>query len=183
MENTNDFSAASFTHDGQTYACADLRGVCGSRLDRLPVVLRLLMENALRNMRGAERSDAIAALFAWLDTGTSEAELAFQPGRVLMHDTTSTPALIDIAAMRNVLAEAGADPSLLNPMLPVDVSVGHSLAVGAFAEPRAATPNLQHEIRRNAERYRFLRWASKSMRGVRIHPPGTGVMHTINLEQ
>ena len=183
MENTNDFSAASFTHDGQTYACADLRGVCGSRLDRLPVVLRLLMENALRNMRGAERSDAIAALFAWLDTGTSEAELAFQPGRVLMHDTTSTPALIDIAAMRNVLAEAGADPSLLNPMLPVDVSVDHSLAVEAFAEPGAATTNLQHEIRRNAERYRFLRWASKSMRGVRIHPPGTGIMHTINLEQ
>ncbi|WP_420225801.1 aconitate hydratase AcnA [Pigmentiphaga litoralis] len=183
MENTDDFSPASFTFDGQTYACTDLRGVCGSNLDRLPVVLRLLMENALRNMGGVERRDAVAAVFAWLDTGTSEAELAFQPGRVLMHDTTSTPALIDIAAMRNVLAEAGADPSLLNPMLPVDVSVDHSLAVEAFAEAGAATTNLQHEIRRNAERYRFLRWASKSMRGVRIHPPGTGIMHTINLEQ
>ncbi|KAG0955598.1 hypothetical protein G6F31_012844 [Rhizopus arrhizus] len=134
-------------------------------------------------MQGDERDAAVNALFGWLAHGTSEAEIAFQPGRVLMHDTTSTPALVDIAAMRDALAEAGVDPAVLNPVLPVDVSVDHSLAVEAYAQPDAATRNLDLELRRNAERYRFLRWASKALSNVRIHPPGTGIMHTINLEQ
>ena len=86
-----------------------------------------------------------------------------------MHDTTSTPALVDIAAMRDALAEHGVDPAALNPTLPVDVSVDHSLAVEAYARADAAPVNLQHELRRNAERYRFLRWASGSLRG-RAHP-------------
>src|SRR3546814_5309268 len=85
-----------------------------------------------------------------------------------MHDTTSTPALVDIAAMRDALAEAGVDPAVLNPCLPVDVSVDHSLAVEAYARPDAARQNLGHEIRRNQERYRFLRWASQALRGVHI---------------
>jgi aconitate hydratase len=168
---------------GRDYAFLDLPSQFGERLRRLPVVLRILLENVLRNMAGEERADAVAALFAWLDTGRSEAEIAFQPGRVLMHDTTSTPALVDIAAMRDALAEAGVDPRRLNPRLPVDVSVDHSLAVEAYARADAAGANLQHEMRRNAERYRFLRWAASELRNVRIHPPGTGIMHTINLEQ
>ncbi len=155
----------------------------GAALRTLPVVLRLLLENVLRHQHGAERDAAVAALLAWGERGTSDAEIAFQPGRVLMHDTTSTPALVDIAAMRDALAEGGADPALLNPTLPVDVSVDHSLAVEAYARADAPTLNLQHELRRNAERYRFLRWASQALQGVRIHPPGTGIMHTINIEQ
>ena len=155
----------------------------GTSLSRLPTVLRLVLENVARNMEGDERDAAMDAIVAWLDAGTSDAEIAFQPGRVLMHDTTSTPALVDIAAMRDALAEAGADPSALNPVLPVDASVDHSLAVEAFARPGAAAENLHIEARRNAERYSFLRWASKALKGVRIHPPGTGIMHTINLEQ
>ena len=116
----------------------------------------------------AERAATVAALFDWLRDGASEAEIAFQPGRVLMHDTTSTPALVDIAAMRDALAEAGADPALLNPTLPVDVSVDHSLAVEVHARPDAARVNIGHEIRRNGERYRFLRWAAGAAR--RAHP-------------
>ncbi|RJG06795.1 aconitate hydratase AcnA [Noviherbaspirillum cavernae] len=168
---------------GRRYKIVDLPALFGSELDRLPLVLRILLENIVRNMRGQERDDAVAAIFGWLASGSSEAEIPFQPGRVLMHDTTSTPALVDIAAMRNVLAEHGVDPSLLNPVIPVDVSVDHSLAVEEFARPDAISLNLQHEMRRNEERYRFLRWASKTLSGVRIHPPGTGIMHTINLEQ
>ncbi|MDF3849769.1 aconitate hydratase AcnA [Achromobacter denitrificans] len=184
MENTNALpSLASFTLDGARYTYPDLPGAYGAAYFRLPVVLRLLLENALRNMRDAERDAAVAALFGWLEHGTSEAEIAFQPGRVLMHDTTSTPALVDIAAMRDALAEAGADPGALNPVLPVDVSVDHSLAVEAYARPDAAKLNLDLELRRNAERYRFLRWASQALSNVRIHPPGTGIMHTLNLEQ
>jgi len=168
---------------GQDYLAVDLPALCADKLDRLPVVLRLLIENVARHMAGAEKKAALAALLAWADTGTSEAEIAFHPGRVLMHDTTSTPALVDLAAMRSTLAEAGVDPSLLNSSLPVNVSVDHSLAVEAFARRDAPEMNMAFEIRRNAERYSFLRWASKVLRGVRIHPPGTGIMHTINLEQ
>jgi len=182
MENTHT-SLACLQLAGQSYAFIDLPAQFGERYHQLPVVLRLLLENATRHMLGQEKETAQRALLDWLDTGTSEAEIAFQPGRVLMHDTTSTPALVDIAAMRNVLAEAGVDPTVLNPGLQVDVSVDHSLAVEVYAKRNAATENLQHEIRRNAERYKFLRWASKVLKGVRINPPGTGIMHTINLEQ
>jgi aconitate hydratase len=184
MENTNTpLQKGTLLFKGAPHSYIDLPAMFGADLFRLPVVLRLLLENVLRNMRGGERDAAVQALLAWLETGTSEAEIAFQPGRVLMHDTTSTPALVDIAAMRDTLAEAGADPCALNPGLPVDVSVDHSLAVEAYAQADAATINLAHELRRNAERYRFLRWAQTALSNVRIHPPGTGIMHTINLEQ
>lgn len=183
MENTNSPSQARLTVDGATYRFVDLPGQFGATLRALPVVLRLLLENVIRNTDGDERRQAVDAIVGWTRRATSEAEIAFQPNRVLMHDTTSTPALVDIAGMRDALAEAGADPASLNPVLPVDSSVDHSLAVEYFARPDAAPENLKLELRRNAERYRFLRWASKSLTGVRIHPPGTGIMHTINLEQ
>ena len=183
MENTKTFSPDVLSFQGESFSVVNLRHAAGSSFEKLPVVLRLLMENAIRNMQGDERQRAVQAILAWLETGSSEEEIAFQPGRVLMHDTTSTPALVDVAAMRDALAEAGVDPTVLNPGLQVDVSVDHSLAVEAYAKTGAATENLQHEIRRNAERYKFLRWASQVLKGVRINPPGTGIMHTINLEQ
>lgn len=165
------------------YHYTDLEACFGASLSKLPVVLRLLLENAMRNLPFSEREATLRAFSDWLESGTSESEIAFQPGRVLMHDTTSTPALVDIASMRDALAEAGVDPKVLNPRLRVDVSIDHSLAVEAYARPDAAQVNMQHEIRRNHERYRFLRWASRTLRGVHINPPGTGIMHTINLEQ
>ncbi|MFC3337896.1 aconitate hydratase AcnA [Paracandidimonas soli] len=183
MENTNNSPFGLLEDNGQAHCIVDLPSLCGERLARLPVVLRLMLENIVRNTTGAERDNAVQAIFQWLDSGASEAEIAFQPARVLMHDTTSTPALVDIAAMRDALAEAGVDPALLSPVLPVDVSVDHSLAVEAYARPDAAEVNMSHEIRRNQERYRFLKWASLALEGVRINPPGTGIMHTINLEQ
>ncbi|MDO5639040.1 MAG: aconitate hydratase AcnA [Neisseria sp.] len=166
-----------------TLSFVDLPALLGKRLPDMPVVLRLLLENVVRNMQGDEQARAITALLAWLDTGSSEAEIDYQPDRVLMHDTTSTPALVDIAGMRDALAEAGQDPALLNPVLPVEVSVDHSLAVEVFGRPDAVPVNLDYEMRRNHERYCFLRWATKALRGVRVNPPGTGIMHTINLEQ
>ncbi|WP_420475742.1 aconitate hydratase AcnA [Noviherbaspirillum sp. ST9] len=176
-------SEAHLELHGRRFKIVDLPSAFGTELHKLPLVLRILLENVVRNMEGDERDAAVQAIFEWLDRGTSEAEIPFQPLRVLMHDTTSTPALVDIAGMRNVLAEHGVDPGRLNPSIPVDVSVDHSLAVEAFGRPDAVKLNLQHEMRRNEERYRFLRWASGTLHGVRIHPPGTGIMHTINLEQ
>ncbi|NIF75938.1 aconitate hydratase AcnA [Paraburkholderia sp. Cy-641] len=183
MENTDTPLISHLDAGGASLRFVDLPGMFGAKLRELPVVLRLLLENVIRNTDGEERAQAVAAILAWRERATSEHEIAFQPNRVLMHDTTSTPALVDIAAMRDALAEAGADPAALNPVLPVDSSVDHSLAVEYFGKPDAAPRNLALELRRNAERYRFLRWASQALTGVRIHPPGTGIMHTINLEQ
>ena len=171
------------TSEGAQLAIINVSKLFGNRLHQLPFVLRILLENIIRTQQDRERDESVAAIFAWLESRSSQAEISFQPNRVLMHDTTSTPALVDIAAMRDTLAEAGLDPCKLNPTLPVDISVDHSLAVEAFARDDAADFNLNLEIDRNQERYQFLRWASTALTNVTIHPPGTGIMHTINLEQ
>ncbi|MDV7143575.1 aconitate hydratase AcnA [Tropicimonas sp. TH_r6] len=160
----------------------DLRSVLGSRVTRLPHVLRLLSENHIR-ATGGGITPLLDALDAWLDGRPSGFEFTFQPNRILMHDTTCTPALADIAGLRDALAEAGHDPEILAPLLPVEVSIDHSLAVDCYATPEAFEINRSNEIRRNAERYGFLKWAAQTMETVRVNPPGTGIMHTINLEQ
>ncbi|MEI4472253.1 aconitate hydratase AcnA [Frigidibacter sp. MR17.24] len=159
----------------------DLRAQVGAVLDRLPHVLRLLAENHLR--AGGDAACLRAALGDWLDGRETAFELTFRPNRLLMHDTTCTPALADIAGLRDALAEAGGDPASLSPVLPVEVSVDHSLAVDLYARPGAATVNLRGEMARNAERYAFMKWASEVMETVHVNPPGTGIMHTLNLEQ
>ncbi|GAC1410252.1 MAG: hypothetical protein NVSMB6_10620 [Burkholderiaceae bacterium] len=126
MKINSSFRPSLLEHAGNSYLVVDLPGLFGGQLKQLPVVLRLLLENVVRNTTGVEREAAGLAILEWLGRGSSEAEIAFQPGRVLMHDTTSTPALVDIAAMRDTLSEAGIDPAVLNPGLPVDVSVDHS---------------------------------------------------------
>ncbi len=156
----------------------DLAGIAGSALSRLPWLHRILLENLLRRS-----PDALDAVPDWLDRGSSDAEIPFYPGRVLMHDTTCGPALVDIAAARAALAEAGGDPAALCPVLPVDVSTDHSVAVDYFGNASALRRNMERELERNAERYRFMKWAALSLPGVRIHPPGTGIMHSINLER
>lgn len=179
-------SSPAVTHlnvNGEVLQAVDTERAVGTDYARLPIVLRLLAENVERNMAGHEREQALEALRRWLGTGTSTSEIEFLPTRVLMHDTTSTPALVDIAAMRDTLSEHGADPMDLNPLLRVDVSIDHSLAVEEYGRADAAVRNIKHEIRRNRERYQFLKWASKAMNDVHINPPGTGIMHTINLEQ
>ncbi len=160
----------------------DLAGILGSDLlGRLPHVLRLLAENHLRT--GAEPEPLRRALVQKVNRQPTGFELAYRPNRLLMHDTTCTPALADIAGLRDALAEAGADPKALSPTLPVEVSVDHSLAVDVYATKGAATTNLRNEITRNAERYSFMKWASEVMETVHVNPPGTGIMHTLNLEQ
>ncbi|MGO4855330.1 aconitate hydratase AcnA [Phaeovulum sp. W22_SRMD_FR3] len=159
----------------------DLTAALGDRLPRLPHVLRLLAENHLRETGAA--GPLVAALDAWLAGRNTDFEFVFRPNRILMHDTTCTPALADIAGLRDALAEAGQDPARLTPQLPVEVSVDHSLAVDIYARPGAAEANARTEIGRNAERYGFMKWASANMAGVHVNPPGTGIMHTINLEQ
>ena len=174
-------SGARVNLAGQQLQIADIVAFCGPSLRRLPVVLRILLENSLRHSAGDLSSPH--SILEWATTATSNAEIPFHPGRLLMHDTTCVPALVDIAAMRSAVAEAGWDPSLLNPILPIDVSVDHSIAVDYFGTPDALRLNMSREIERNSERYRLLKWATRSLQNVRVHPPGTGIMHTMNLER
>ncbi|WP_052600504.1 aconitate hydratase AcnA [Microvirga lotononidis] len=173
---------ADMTITGRCYRIVDLPASAGSDLDRLPHILRIMLENALRTA-GDDAPRAKAAILNWLDNGRSQEEIPFLPGRVMMHDTTCGPALVDIAGMRASLAEAGYDPRRLNPVLPVDVSTDHSLGVDVFGSPDALRRNMEREYGRNAERYRFMKWATRTLDQFRVHPPGTGIMHTLNLER
>ena len=166
-----------------TCQAVDLHAAAGDALSRMPWCHRVLLENVLRQPDPAAAEEGRQALLAWLRTGRSEAELPFAPLRILMHDTTCGPALVDIAAMRDALAEAGGDPALLNPDVPVATSTDHSLAVDWSGTPGAASRNMAREMERNAERYRFMKWAAGAVRGFRVFPPGTGIMHTINMER
>lgn len=173
----------NFQSSGQDFRIVDLPVAAGDALSRLPWLMRVLLENVLRTGQEVAAAAARDAILGWLGAGTSEAEISFSPARVLMHDTTCVPALVDIAAMRSTLAEAGLDPAVLNPILSVDVSVDHSVAVDHFGSPDVLARNMAREMSRNAERYRLMKWASHALDNVRIHPPGTGIMHTINLER
>jgi aconitate hydratase len=166
-----------------TRRAVDLRAVAGERLGRMPWCHRVLLENLLRQEEPEVRAAGTEALLRWQDTGRSEAEIPFAPLRILMHDTTCGPALTDIAAMRDALAEAGGDPTRLNPAVPVATSTDHSVAVDVSGTPEALRANMAREMERNAERYRFMKWAASAVHGFRVFPPGTGIMHTINLER
>ncbi|WP_296617263.1 aconitate hydratase AcnA [Sphingomonas sp.] len=164
--------------NGASYTIVDLAAL---GLAKLPVVHRILIENLLR--RSGDDPATLALVEQWIARATSDAEIAFWPGRVMMHDTTCGPALVDIAAARQALADAGGDPDALNPVLPVNVSTDHSLAVDVYGSRDAAARNMARELDRNAERYSFMKWASATLDNFTVHPPGTGIMHTINLEQ
>jgi aconitate hydratase len=167
----------------RSYRFVDVAAVAGEGYGKLPLVLRLLLESHLRASGDDARDDVRRITADWLTRRESVGELVFGPNRLLMHDTTCTPALADVAGLKDALAESGGDPGALNPVLPVEVSVDHSLSVDHFARPDALERNSRAEIERNAERYTFLRWAAGSMDNLRVNPPGTGIMHTINLEQ
>jgi aconitate hydratase len=173
---------ATLVANGVTHTIVDIPVEAGEALPRLPYIHRILLENVLRT-GGGDASRSKDAILAWLRTGTSEEEISFLPNRVLMHDTTCGPALVDIAGMRSALAEAGADPALLNPVVPVDVSTDHSVGVDFFGQAGALERNMAREFERNAERYRFMKWATNTLSDFTVHPPGTGIMHTLNLER
>ena len=173
----------TITKSAGSYRCVDLRAAAGEALSRMPYVHRILLENVLRQDDPALAAAGRDAILAWLETGRSDAEIPFSPIRILMHDTTCGPALTDIAAMRDALAEAGGNPDLLNPAVPVATSTDHSAPVDYFGTKDAARRNLEREFQRNGERYQFMKWATNAVDGFRVFPPGTGIMHTINMER
>ena len=152
-------------------------------ISRLPFSLKVLLENLLRYEDGRTVTvDDIKAVVAWLDTGTSSHEIAYRPARVLLQDFTGVPAVVDLAAMRQAMADMGGDPQKINPLSNVDLVIDHSVMVDSFGSAGAFAENVRHEFERNKERYEFLRWGSESFNNFRVVPPGTGICHQVNLE-
>jgi aconitate hydratase len=153
-------------------------------ISRLPVSLKVLLENLLRKEDGwAVKAEDIKAVAAWLtNKGAVEHEIGFTPARVLMQDFTGVPAVVDLAAMRDATAKLGADPKKVNPLVPVDLVIDHSVMVDHFGKGDSFGKNVGLEYQRNGERYQFLRWGSGAFDNFRVVPPGTGICHQVNLE-
>ena len=168
---------------GKTYSIYRLRELKGFDVERLPYSLRILLENLLRHEDGRTVTrEQIEALASWDPKKKSNVEIAFHPERVLLQDFTGVPAVVDFAAMREALQEMGGDPDRINPLVPVDLVIDHSVQVDRFATCDAYRFNTQREMERNRERYAFLRWGQRAFRNFRVVPPGTGICHQVNLE-
>lgn len=171
----------------KTYAYYSLEAAAQNGLgdiSRLPVSLKVLLENLLRFEDGktVTKSD-IQAFAGWLqDKGSAEVEIAYRPARVLMQDFTGVPAVVDLAAMRDAAAKLGADPKKVNPLVPVDLVIDHSVMVDYFGKSTSFGQNVKREYERNMERYEFLKWGQSAFDNFRVVPPGTGICHQVNLE-
>ncbi len=161
---------------------AEANGLEG--VSKLPFSMKVLLENLLRNEDGRSvKKDDILAVAKWLsDKGTAGAEIAYRPARVLMQDFTGVPAVVDLAAMRDGIVNLGGDPEKINPLVPVDLVIDHSVIVDEFGTPQAFAHNVEYEYKRNGERYRFLKWGQQAFKNFRVVPPGTGICHQVNLE-
>ncbi|MEI8333443.1 MAG: aconitate hydratase AcnA [Chloroflexota bacterium] len=155
----------------------------GLDLERTPVTLKILLENLLRHAgRGIVRTEDVDTLLAWRPGATGEAEIPFMPARVILQDFTGVPAVVDLASMRDAMAALGGDPARVNPLVPADLVIDHSVQVDAWGTPDAFAFNVAREYERNGERYQLLRWAQTAFHGLRVVPPGTGIVHQVNLE-
>ena len=161
---------------------AEANGLKG--ISNLPFSLKVLLENLLRFEDGRTvTKDDIMAVSKWLSNkGKTEREIAFRPARVLMQDFTGVPAVVDLAAMRDAMTKLGGNPQKINPLVPVDLVIDHSVIVDEFGSAKAFKKNVDLEYSRNGERYRFLKWGQDSFDNFRVVPPGTGICHQVNLE-
>ncbi|WP_126425382.1 aconitate hydratase AcnA [Brevibacillus marinus] len=166
-----------------TYYRIDALSDAFGDISRLPYSIKVLLEAALRHYDGvAVTEDHIRRLAAWTQRRNPNEEVPFTPARVLLHDTTGLPALVDLSAMRETMHRMGGDVSKVNPLIPVDVTVCHSVTVDSFGSRDALRLNEEREMQRNQERFRFFRWAQQAYQNLRIVPPSTGIMHQINME-
>jgi aconitate hydratase len=179
-----DFYKLSALAGGGAGATATL----GMDLDLLPVTIKILLENVLRHAGGGiVREEDVATLAPWkpgaaLAPGAGEIEIPFMPARVILQDFTGVPAVVDLAAMRDAMAELGGDPSRVNPLVPADLVIDHSVQIDRYGTPDSLAYNVEREYGRNGERYQLLRWAQTAFGDLRVVPPGTGIVHQVNLE-
>ena len=165
------------------YSLAALATKLGVDLAKLPFSIRVLLEAALRNCDDYQvTQDDVKRIAAWQASGAEPVELPFKPARVILQDFTGVPCVVDLAAMREAVKRMGADPKRINPLVPVDLVIDHSVQVDLFGTNAALEQNAEIEFARNKERYEFLRWGQKAFSNFRVVPPATGIVHQVNLE-
>ena len=175
----------TLSNQGKNYSYIDLKKISSSyalEINKLPYSLRVLLENSLRNTPENEQENIINNFKEWLKNGHVAAELLYFPARVLMQDFTGVPAVVDLAAMREAVKEKGGDPKKINPISTVDLVIDHSVQVDQYATSDALSKNTELEIKRNYERYEFLKWGQEAFDNFNVVPPGTGICHQVNLE-
>jgi aconitate hydratase len=175
----------SLAVDSQTYTIHKLAALYREfpQVDRLPFSLKVLLENLLRNENGLSvRPDDIRAMCKWDPKAEPDAEIGFTPARVLLQDFTGVPALVDLAAMRDAMADVGGDPNKINPLIPCELVIDHSVQVDDYGNAGSFAVNTKTEYERNRERYKFLRWGQTAFRSFKVVPPETGIVHQVNLE-
>src|SRR5690349_12034924 len=164
----------------QSYEIYRLSSVEGSA--NLPYSLKALLENVLRTEDGANiTEDHIRALGSWDPDAEPDTEIQFTPGRVIMQDFTGVPAVVDLATMREAMADLGGDPAKINPLAPAELVIDHSVVADVFGAPDAFERNVELEYERNKERYQFLRWGQSAFADFKVVPPGTGIVHQVNI--
>jgi aconitate hydratase len=165
------------------YRLGALEDAADARLDLIPMTVKVLLENLLR-LSGTEfaTEDDVSFLALWGQKPLEDREFSFSPSRVILQDFTGVPAVVDLAAMRSAMQREGGDPGRVDPLVPVDLVIDHSVQVDAFASDRAFSINVDREYERNHERYSLLRWAQRAFNGFRVVPPGMGIVHQVNLE-
>src|SRR4051794_26208253 len=165
------------------YRLSKLQDAGLGNIAALPYSIRVLLESLLRNCDGYAVTEAdVKALAAWQAAAPAEVEIPFKPARVVLQDFTGVPCVVDLAAMRAAMKRLGGDPKKINPLVPVDPVIDHSVQVDYFNSPDALELNIDLEFSRNRERYEFLRWGQKAFNSFRVVPPGTGIVHQVNLE-
>src|SRR6266480_6828680 len=151
--------------------------------ERLPYSLKILLENLLRTEDGANiTADHIRALGSWDPNADPSVEIQFTPARVVMQDFTGVPAVVDLATMREAMRDLGGDPAKINPLAPAELVIDHSVIADLFGVPDAFERNVELEYQRNHERYQFLRWGQTAFDEFKVVPPGTGIVHQVNIE-
>ncbi len=174
-------SRATLDVDGRPYEIFRLDAVAG--LDRLPYALKVLAENLLRTEDGANvTAEHVRALASWDPAAEPSTEIQFTPARVVMQDFTGVPCIVDLATMREAVAELGGDPEVINPLAPAEMVIDHSVQIDSFGLSTSLERNKEREYERNAERYQFLRWGQGALANFRVVPPGTGIVHQVNIE-
>ena len=186
MASQDSFGAKSTLDvDGKSYEIYRLDAVTGDGLDvaGLPFSLKVLLENLLRTEDGADiTADDIRALAGWDADAQPDKEIQFTPARVLMQDFTGVPCVVDLATMREAMADLGGDPARINPLAPAEMVIDHSVIADVFGTPEAFERNVEIEYERNRERYQFLRWGQGAFDDFKVVPPGTGIVHQVNIE-
>ena len=178
----NSFNAKSNIEvHGKNYEIFDITGIEGSR--DLPFSLKVLLENLLRTEDGANITSAqIQALAQWNPSVEPDTEIQFTPARVIMQDFTGVPCVVDLATMREAIADLGGDPTKVNPLAPAELVIDHSVIADVFGTKTSFEENTDIEYQRNRERYRFLRWGQTAFDEFKVVPPGTGIVHQVNIE-